>query len=300
MPLVVDATRRAGPGRRRSLSLTRGLALVSAALFLPGCTPDAGQPPEPSEAVATDPVAVHPAFTITADDLADLVAGESPATREAVADRPEVFLDLAREILPLEAPVLAVVDKESGLPADYEPADLVPLTRYGDRLILNRDGLSLRAPIIPDLIAMVEAARLDGILLDISSTYRSYAYQENLFAYWVDQLGREEAERVSARAGTSQHQLGTTLDFGSVTTAFAEEPAGIWLRDHAHRFGFSLSYPDGYEEVTGYAWEPWHFRWLSRPALRMEREFFSGIQQHFLEFWREAETPLRSACTTCS
>jgi hypothetical protein len=97
---------------------------------------------------------------------------------------------------------------------------------------------------------MVEAARLDGVLLDISSTYRSYTYQENLFAYWVDQLGREEAERVSARAGTSQHQLGTTVDFGSVTTAFAAEPGGIWLSEHAHRFGFSLSYPDGYEAVN--------------------------------------------------
>jgi D-alanyl-D-alanine carboxypeptidase len=322
MPVVGSHTRTTSVGGPAHLALTRAIAVAVAGALFVGCGGGDGRSvaatgtesesiladgasaaeenPEARDAVRDDSAVVHPSFTLTASQLNDLVAGESPATREAIAARPEVFLDLAGRLLSLQDPLLAVVDKETALPAGYEPEDLVPLSRYSDRFILNREGLSLRAVIIPDLIAMVEAARLDGVLLDISSTYRSYTYQENLFAYWVDQLGREEAERVSARAGTSQHQLGTTVDFGSVTTAFAAEPGGIWLSEHAHRFGFSLSYPDGYEAVTGYAWEPWHFRWLSRPALRMEQEFFSGIQQHFLEFWREAETPLRNACTTCS
>ena len=200
-------------------------------------------------------------------------------------------------LLKIDPDVLTLVDKSHRLPADYEPDDLVALTSYQDRLTLNKDDLSLRKMIMADLLAMVDAADADGITLDISSSYRSYAYQEWLFQYWVDELGQEEAERVSARPGSSQHQLGTTVDFGSVTVAFAEHPAGIWLAENAWRFGFSLSYPDGYEELTGYAYEPWHFRWITPAGTALEREFFGGIQQVMLEFLAEHGAALRRAYT---
>lgn len=249
-----------------------------------------------AEARTTPPQPVHPACSLTRADLEALVEMVPAAYREEIRARPQEFLALTRQLAAIPQDALARADKETRLAADYEPADLVSLASYGDRWILNREGLSLRALIIPDLAAMIEAARLDGVLLDISSSYRSYQYQEDLFAYWVDQLGREEAERVSARAGTSQHQLGTTVDFGSVTRAFADHPAGQWLAEHAGRFGFSLSYPDGAEAITGYAYEPWHFRWISRAGTRLEREFFGGYQQHLIEFWHEAGPRIREAC----
>ncbi len=230
-------------------------------------------------------------------ELAEIVRTQPEAVQDAIMAEPAVFLEYATELLRMEEPLLALVDKTTALPADYVPADLIALTRYEDQLTLNRDGLSLRAVIMPDLLAMVEAARQDGVRLDISSSYRSYAYQQNLFEYWTNELGLEEAERVSARPGTSQHQLGTTVDFGSITPAFAEHPAGVWLADHAHQYGFSLSYPQGHEDVTGYSYEPWHFRWISRSGTRMEARYFDGIQQHFLEFWNEAEEALRESCT---
>ena len=235
--------------------------------------------------------------SLTMGDLRALTAEQPEEIRAAILAQPGAFLAQATALLHVEAPILTLVDKQHRLGSEYRPNDLVPLERYADRLVLNREGLSLRAVIMPDFLAMVEAARLDGILLDVSSSYRSYVYQENLFAYWVEQLGQEEAERVSARPGTSQHQLGTTIDFGSVTEAFAEHPAGRWLKDNAHRYGFSLSYPQGYESLTGYAWEPWHFRWLSREGTAMERTYFGGVQQRFLEFWRDAEPTIRNACT---
>ncbi len=237
----------------------------------------------------------HPAFDLTMNDLRAVTVGLGGERAAAILDRPAIFLDLADRMLALPPEALWLVDKETRLGAEYEPHDLIPLSEYADRLTLNRTGLSLRALIIPDFLAMVEAARLDGVILDVSSTYRSYSYQEWLFDYWVGELGLEEAERVSAKAGSSQHQLGTTVDFGSVTVAFADHPAGIWLRRRAGEFGFSLSYPDGYEEITGYSFEPWHFRWVSRPAARMEAEFFGGVQQHALEFWARHETYLRHA-----
>lgn len=244
-----------------------------------------------------DPVdpPLHPAFSLTRAALVELTEDLPDAYGAAIRDAPERFLEVLAPVLEADPELLALVDKDHLLPEDYEPEDLVPLTTYSDRLTLNKEDLSLRAVMLPDLLAMVEAAGTEGITLDISSSYRSYAYQKWLFGYWVEELGLEEAERVSARPGSSQHQLGTTVDFGSVTGAFARHPAGIWLADNAWRFGFSLSYPDGYEALTGYAYEPWHFRWITPAATALEREFFGGIQQVMLEFLADHGAALRRA-----
>lgn len=238
---------------------------------------------------------VHPAFSLTRDDLEGIVSGLPPSIQERIFDEPFAFLDLASELLEEPRELLWLVDKENPLPASYAPDDLVELDQYQKELSLTREGLSLRELILDDLFAMVEAARAEGVELPISSAYRSYDYQAWLFDYWVEELGLEEAERSSARPGTSQHQLGTTIDFGTITDAFAKTDAGVWLADNSWRFGFSLSYPDGYEELTGYKYESWHFRFIGRPAAEMERTFFGGIQQHMLEFWQEKEEELAAA-----
>ncbi len=238
---------------------------------------------------------LHPAFNLNQADLAEMTASLPEEYATTILRRPEVFLELVMVFGNIDADALLLVDKLHRLPPDYVPGDIVALDRFGESLVLNRAELALRGVVLPDLFAMVEAARQDGILLDLSSTYRSYTYQEGLFQYWVNQLGREEAERVSARAGSSQHQLGTTVDFGSVTDAFADHPAGVWLAEHAWRYGFSLSYPLGWEKQTGYSYEPWHYRWISRPATYMEREFFGGIQQVMLEFFHEQLPAFRQA-----
>ena len=240
---------------------------------------------------------IDPRFTLSRAQLTALIANEERSVQISIAGNPERFLSLAYELLALDVPAMALVDKTHALPADYAPDDLIDLSTLQDRLILNKAGLSLREVIMPDLFAMVKAAREDNILLDLSSTYRSYDYQVNLFDYWVNELGQEEAERVSARPGTSQHQLGTTIDFGSVTKEFADHPAGVWLGENAHRFGFSLSFPQGLEEYTGYDWEPWHFRWISPAGTQMEREFFGGVQQRMMLFWDAHHLELEQART---
>jgi zinc D-Ala-D-Ala carboxypeptidase len=230
----------------------------------------------------------HPRFDLTLGDLHGAIAGLASDQQSRILATPQRFLDLVAQALEEPEELLWLVDREHPLPADYIPPDLVSLTElYGDHLTLNRPDLSLRALVMPDLLAMAEAARREGVDLDLSSTYRSYRYQEWLFQYWVDEVGLERAERSSARPGTSQHQLGTAIDFGSITGPFAEHPAGRWLAAHAWRYGFSLSYPNGYEAITGYIFEPWHFRYISRPGTRLERLYFGGIQQFLLEFWEE-------------
>ena len=124
----------------------------------------------------------------------------------------------------------------------------------------------------------------DGLTLVFSTTYVSYVYQANLYARNVAELGALEGRRAGAAPGTSQHQLGTVIDFGSITDDFAETKAGRWLDRNAGRFGFSLSFPKGMEELTGYMWESWHYRYIGETAANLQREFFADIQQNLMLF----------------
>ncbi|HUI72133.1 MAG TPA: M15 family metallopeptidase, partial [Spirochaetia bacterium] len=91
-------------------------------------------------------------------------------------------------------------------------------------------------------------------------------------------------ERESAHPGLSQHQLGTAIDFGTISDGYEKTREGRWVAAHAWEYGFTLSYPKDYEQVTGYRYESWHYRYITRPGAVMQREFFSDVQQYFLEF----------------
>ncbi len=202
--------------------------------------------------------------------------------KERITANPAGFLERLDEILELPEELFIITDKTHDIGPDYIPSDLVDLSDYS--LHTSRDTMLLRDVVVPDAIAMSEAARQDGVKLLFSSTYRSYAYQEDVYNRNVRELGQEKADRESARPGASQHQLGTAVDFGSITDAFADTPAGKWLYENAWKYGFSLSYPDGYESLTGYRHEIWHYRYISRQAAYLERAFFDSLQHHLLYF----------------
>lgn len=225
---------------------------------------------------------VHPGFDLSLEELMSTTEELPEQVRRNIRQRPEYFLELLHRCLRLPEPYLQLVDKSHPLPQDYAPDDLVRLERYD--LTLNRTDLRLSRACLPDLLAMAEAARADGVELVLSSAFRSYEYQKGLYQRYVEQHGKEKADRFSARPGTSQHQLGLTLDFGSITKEIIHTDQGQWLAEHAWKYGFSLSYPQGREELTGYMYEPWHFRYISRTGTRMEEEFFGGIQQHLTEY----------------
>ena len=176
-----------------------------------------------------------------------------------------------------------LIDKKHAASSSYVPKDLVSLKKNG-LFDLNKDGMEIRKEAYSALNEMAQAALNDGIRLLVSSAYRSYSYQENLFNYWVSVDGLEEAERESARPGTSQHQLGTAVDFGSISDDFDKTQMGQWVYKNAADYGWSLSFPKGYEDVTGYRWECWHFRYIGKNACRFQQKWFGGIQQFMLEF----------------
>ena len=239
---------------------------------------------------AEEPAPVHPGFSLTREGLESMISPLSEPIRSRISERPEYFLELTGKILDGPWSRHLLVDKNHPLEPDYVPGDLVPLDRYP--IDTGRSGLELSADALPDLAAMSTAARLAGLRLVVSSAYRSYAYQDTVYRRIAKEIGTEAADRESARPGRSQHQLGTAVDFGSITDAFASTAEGRWLAYHAWEFGFTMSYPQGAEELTGYRYESWHFRYVGRDAARLEHEFFGGMQQIMLVFLDEKRTIL--------
>ncbi|WP_149554724.1 M15 family metallopeptidase [Treponema pectinovorum] len=179
-----------------------------------------------------------------------------------------------------------LIDKQHRAPENYEPKNLIHLEK-NPVYNINKNNLYLRQEAFNALKELAQAAKEDGVILTVSSTYRSYEYQVNLFNYWVKVDGLEEAERSSSRAGTSQHQLGLVIDFAPVSDAFDQTPAGQWIFKNASKYGWSLSFPKGYEDVTGYKWESWHFRYVGKKACEFQQKWFSNVQQFMIEFLSE-------------
>ena len=176
-----------------------------------------------------------------------------------------------------------LIDKKHNVGSEYVPKDLVKLVKNPD-FNISRNDLSLRPEAYQALMELSQGALNDGLRLLVSSTYRSYDYQKALFERWVRIDGLEEAERESARAGTSQHQLGTAIDFGNIDDSFINTKEGQWLEQNAYKYGWSLSFPKNYEDITGYRWECWHYRFIGKNACAFQKKWFNNVQQYMLEF----------------
>ncbi|MDR1443440.1 MAG: M15 family metallopeptidase [Treponema sp.] len=199
----------------------------------------------------------------------------------AAAESPAFILDLL-SCLEGDPFLRRLVDKSHPLPEGYEPEDLAELSPGSYEV--GRRGLMLRRSAAEALERMAAAARAGGVVLTASSAYRSYAYQVEVYGRNVQEMGREAADRESSRPGYSQHQTGLAVDFGSIDDSFARTGAGRWVLEHAARFGWSLSFPDGYEDATGYRWESWHYRYVGEDLAAFIDTWFDGIQQYALQF----------------
>ncbi|MBQ9205380.1 MAG: M15 family metallopeptidase [Treponema sp.] len=232
------------------------------------------------------------------EKLARVLSSMSERCKEAIPNgNPEEFLADLHRVLAEEAKnhrdddldLLYLIDKKHHVGSDYVPKDLKPV-KNSEVWNVSRADLSLRPESFAALEELSRAALADGIKLMVSSTYRSYTYQEGLFNRYVKQDGLELAERYSARPGTSQHQLGCAVDFGSITDDWGDTKMGKWMYNHAAEYGWSLSFPRGYEDITGYMWECWHFRYIGKEACRFQKKWFSDVQQFMLEFINEWKT----------
>ena len=264
-----------------------------------GCAKSKSTPAATGAAPAEQPAASEPAkLNPELEKLNRVLMSMTDRCKEAIPNGdPNEFLADLNKVLEIEKAfpkddlsLYYLIDKTHTVGADYEPTHLRKLVKNND-YIINKTTLALREDAADALAEMGRAAKKDGITLDVSSTYRSYETQERTFNYWVSVDGLEEAERESARPGTSQHQLGAAVDFGNIEDSYSLTDGCKWLNAHAAEYGWSLSFPQGYEDVTGYRWECWHFRYIGVEACKFQKKWFSNIQQFMFEFidaWKSA------------
>ena len=148
---------------------------------------------------------------------------------------------------------LIICNKYHKLKGDYVP-DLASLSGYG--------GGQMEKEAAKYFKMMSDAAKKDGIKIYNVSGYRSYDTQKKLYNNYVLRDGKEKADTYSARAGTSEHQTGLATDVNSISTSFDTTDAFKWLSKNAYKYGFILRYPKGKEYITGYMYEPWHYRYV--------------------------------------
>lgn len=203
-----------------------------------------------AEPEAARPIAVHLAL-IGAGCALMLLAVHTDELRPTAS---------VQQVAPVEpqlaAPAPLLINKEQPLtPISFTPTDLVATA-----------GVEVSAAAAADLVAMLDAALADGVLMTVVSGYRSHTEQATLYESYVDAFGAEAAGEVSAQAGHSEHQTGLAIDIADSTGAcplkdcFADTAAGVWSAANAWKFGFIIRYPAGAKAVTGYTYEPWHLR----------------------------------------
>lgn len=156
-----------------------------------------------------------------------------------------------------------IVNKAHPLvPKSYHPRELVRVPKY------NPLGRIVRKDVSEAIVKLGNRMKADGKgILFVMSGFRSFGSQSKIHAAKVSSLGKDRGEHLAARPGYSEHQTGLAVDFGAqgvstLQVSFAKTKAGIWLAANSYKYGFVLRYPYGKTKITGYSFEPWHFRFV--------------------------------------
>lgn len=159
---------------------------------------------------------------------------------------------------------IVLVNKKHTLSQSFVPNNLTPLN-----IPFNGAESSqyLTKEAAESLEKMFAAAKKDGINLIGKSGYRSYSTQKNNYETKLQTLGVEQATKFVAKPGASEHQLGLAIDivsteFSKLHTDFQYTETYKWLINNCADYGFILRYPKGKSDITGYNFEPWHYRYV--------------------------------------
>lgn len=157
--------------------------------------------------------------------------------------------------------LLVLCNKYNKLPDGFAPYELIHMPDgYYDKS--DYKDYYLVKEVNDTFIRMANDAKAEGLKMRAVSTYRTWDYQKGLFNKSVEKNGQAHADKYSARSGHSEHETGLAIDINSVKTIFENSKEFAWLQQNAHKYGFILRYPKGKEHITGYAYEPWHYRYV--------------------------------------
>lgn len=236
----------------------------------------------------TTTAAADSSETVTTTSADTEAATEAPAANTATGSSDNTAAAPAQQ---QSAQTSSSSDNYGPAPVQY---DIPGLTYINGVLIANK-SYSLPADFAPGLDStcynqfckLSSAAAQEGLNIYLSSGFRSYDYQAQIYNNYCARDRQAAADTYSARPGYSEHQTGLAIDVNQIDDSFIGTPEAIWLENHCHEFGFILRYPQGKQDITGYQYESWHIRYVGTDlatqihASGLTLEEYFGIDSYY-------------------
>ena len=167
-----------------------------------------------------------------------------------------------------------LVNKTHKLPEDWESMVVLEeaVNRYGEKYLVEKNALANFLELQKELLE-------EGIIIELDSTTRSVAEQQKLWDDWIIEFGEDYVKKYVAVPGFSEHHTGLAIDvciekdgkrIDDNDEMIAEKEIFAKVHEKLAKYGFILRYLEGKEDITGYGYEPWHFRYINNPAIAKE------------------------------
>ena len=176
--------------------------------------------------------------------------------------------------------LLMLVNKYNYVSKDFKP-NLVEVKEYA----IN--GMYLTNECMLSFVKMAGDAKKQGYNIRAISTYRTYEYQDNLYNKYAAMDGVYKADTYSARPGFSEHHTGLAMDIDNIETSYTDfdkTKEFIWMQENAYKYGFILRYPEDKEDITGYIYEPWHYRYVGIEVAKFIKEKNITFEEYYYEY----------------
>lgn len=236
----------------------------------------------------TTTAAADSSETVTTTSADTEAATEAPAANTATGSSDNTAAAPAQQ---QSAQTSSSSDNYGPAPVQYDDSRLT----YINGVLIANKSYSLPADFAPGLDStcynqfckLSSAAAQEGLNIYLSSGFRSYDYQAQIYNNYCARDGQAAADTYSARPGYSEHQTGLAIDVNQIDDSFIGTPEAIWLENHCHEFGFILRYPQGKQDITGYQYESWHIRYVGTDlatqihASGLTLEEYFGIDSYY-------------------
>ena len=172
--------------------------------------------------------------------------------------------------------ILTLVNKYNYIPYDYIPKDLINI----GNIYINKETYDA-------FLQMKNDMNKENLNIRIISAYRSYDYQESLYDNYLKYESKSLVDKYSARPGFSEHHTGLAIDVDNIKldyNKFYLTKEFTWMEENSYKYGFILRYPKDKENITGYTYEPWHYRYVGKKIAEYIKKHNSTYEEYYYEF----------------
>ncbi len=175
----------------------------------------------------------------------------------------------------------ALVTKHRQLTSKFVPDKLIKVPeKYS-----GEDKVKGESQAVLSFEKMADDANSQGMGIVINSGYRSFESQKKLCEEYLKLYGEEYVNKYVAKEGFSEHQTGMSFDIGSTSSnVFANSKEYSWVQENAHNYGFIQRFPKGYEDITGFRAESWHYRYVGKKIATYIYEHKITFDEYYIKF----------------